>query len=145
MKAYKAVRGTLQMGYGGDQHNVELFLVIPDAGIKIEYSQYDFMVLGIDKKRQEVSLAGRVSVLSDKEFPLGSNLMKLNEMPLDEWAQYMHTQDTTGAEYAAVECEIPEVLVADLKSIMQMEEIKKRADSGLREIILGKPKQAEAA
>lgn len=145
MKAYRAVRGTLQMGYGGDQRNAELFLVIPDAGIKIGYSQYDLMVLGIDKKRHDVSLAGRVGVLSDKEFPLGSDLMKLKDMPLDAWAKYMQTQDTQGAEYAAVECEVPDSLVADLKNIMQLEEIKKRADSGLREIILGKPKQAEAA
>lgn len=143
MKAYKAVRGTLQMGYGGDQCHAEFFLVIPDAGIKVGYSQYDLMLMGVER-RQDVSLTGRVRVISDTEFPLGSDLVKLKEMPLDEWAQYMHSQDTTGAEYAAVECEIPDALVADLKSIIQMEGIKKRADFGLREIILGKPEQAAA-
>ena len=154
MKAYKALRGGTQSGYGGDQQHIDFFLVIPDAGIKVEYSQSDLAIMEIERERgQDAALSSRVRLsnrvraikLSDiDDFPSGNQFMKLKEMPLSNWAAYMQSQDTTRAEYAAVECEIPDSLVADLNSILQMEETKKRAELGLREVILGKPEQVAA-
>ena len=151
MKAYKVLRETYQYGFGSDQKITDSFFrVIPDAGLKLRYSPSD---LGFIKEQLvndrffelRIEHIEHPKQLHYTHDPSIDQWMKLKEMSPDEWNEYMKTQDTKHTEYHAVECEVSDELVTDLRNIIQMDETRKRVNSGLRGIILDNPKQAVAA